>query len=383
MPAGEETEQFSSGRGNPLATKMSLPFASNALTFTDYTIDCKYLSPTHYGMDAWRIENAMATTTYTAYARVGKWHDMETGLTAAGGNLKTLTQVEATLTLKKALPAPTGVFPAIQSLNWQSATYLYMKDGQKVEGKLDGKAATLIDLPAGAHIGEYFLLAPMTVSGNGLLGWRAEIGKEVPAGATFKAAYVYLPREWRRELGAEGTPPWSLRLTQGTTSTLGVVNVAAKDYAVAGTLKAGGALKNLPLKVTGLNGNWPAALWTEGGIAYQAWAGLMSPKPLEGLTTSGPSFLAHIGVCDGVGYAALPNVDGKFYVGNTLTASDPALVLNYVLWTQNMAVIEVNNPTDKPITATITSAPIPGKYHVVFTATVPAGSSKHVTVEKK
>jgi len=380
VPAGDETETFSSGTGNPLATKMSLPFASNALTFTDYTIDCKYLSPTHYGMDAWRIENAMPTTTYTADARVGKWHDVETGLTAANGNLKTLTQVEATLTLKKALTAPAGVFPAIQRLHWPTTTYRYPRDGQQAEGKLDGKADTLLDLPAGAHVGDFFLLAPMTVSGDGLLGWRAEVGTAAPAGTTFQTAYVYLPRAWRAELGAEGPTPWRLQLARGTsTGALGVVNLTAKDGGVAGALKAGGALTNLPLKVTGLNGNWPAALWTEQGIAYQAWSGLMRPQPLGPITTSGPPFLAHIGVCDGVGYAALPNVDGDFYVGNTLMASDPALVLNYAAWTSNQAIIEVNNPTDTPITAKLTSAPIPGKCPVDLTVTVPAGSTVQVS----
>ncbi len=380
VPAGAETETFSSGKGNPLASKMSLPFASNALTFTDFTIDCKYLSPTHYGMDAWRIENAMPTTTYTAYARVGKWHDVETGLTSFNTHVKTLTRVAATLTLKKALPAAGGVFPVIQTTNWQTATYLYTKDGQTVEGKLDGKAATVIDLPAGAHIGDYFLLAPMAVSGNGNIGWRAEAGKNIPAGTTF-TTYLYLPRAWRAELGTDGATPWSMKLTRGTATALGVVTLTAKDGGVAGILTAGGALKNLPLQVTGLNNNWPAALWTEHGIAYQAWSGLMSPKPLGAMTTSGAPFMAHIGVCDGVGYAALPNVSGKFYVGHTLTAGNPALALNYALWTKTQAIIEVNNLTDAPITAKLTSAPIPGKLKVNKTVTVPAGSSVRVTVK--
>lgn len=381
VPAGAETEAFFA-KEHPLASKMSLPFASNALTFTDFTVDCKYISPTQYGMDAWRIENAIPTTTFTAYARVGKWHDLDTGMLNNPG-LATLTTVEGSLTLKKALPATVGVFPAIQNTYWQTASYVYTKDGQKVEGKLDGKATTLIDLPAGASIGEYFLLAPMTVSGNGRIGWRAEVGKEIPAGSTFKTAYIYLPREWRAELGADGPTPWGMALTQGAVKALGVVNLTAKDYGVAGTLLAGGALKNLPLKVSGLNGNWPAALWTADGIAYQAWSGLQKPQTMGNLTTSGPPFMAHIGVCDGVGYAALPNVNGAFFVGNTITASDPALVLNYALWTKDQAVIEVNNPTDKPITARLLSAPIPGKAKVDQSVTVPAGSSTKVTVQYK
>ncbi|MHB9132099.1 MAG: hypothetical protein ACYDBB_13575 [Armatimonadota bacterium] len=378
FPAGVETETFFA-KEHPLATKMSLPFASNAMTFTDFNIDCKYIRPTQYGMDAWRIENTIPTTTYEAYARVGKWHDVATEM--PDRNLTTLTTVETVLRAKKAFSPAGGLFPVVNAVD-ASNTYVNWKDGQAVEGKFDRKAETLIDLPAGASVGNYFLLTPLTISGKGEMGWRAEAGKEIPAGTEWKTAYVYLPRAWRASMGAEGPMPWSMKLTQGTMSTLGLVNMTAKNYGVAGTLKAGGPVKMLPLKISGLNGNWPAAMWTSDGSAYEAWSGLLKPKAIDGVTTSLP-FLAHIGVCDNIGYAALPNTaDVKFYAGNTLIASNPDLVLAFTLWTKKEAGIEVHNPTDKAITARITSAPIPGKYKVNKTVTVPAGSTVHVRLPK-
>ncbi len=381
FPAGAATEAFFA-KEHPLASKMSLPFASNALTFTDFTVDCKYISPTQYGMDAWRIENVLPTTTYEARAHVGKWHDIPTPMYDPKV-MPTFTMVDATLRSRLAVTPDRALFPVIQ-LAPGNATYVYRKDGQTVEGKLDGKPETLLDLPAGASIGDYFLLTPLTVSGRGQLGWRATPGKEVPVGSTWHTGYIYLPRAWRASLAGDPPPPWSLQLTQGTYQLLGTVNLTAADGGVAGTLKAGGDLAVLPLQVRGLNPNWPAALWTSDGTAYQAWSGLGKPVALPGVTTSGAPFLAHIGVSDGTGYAALPNTkDLSFYVGNTLQASNPALNLAYTLWTADAAGIEVNNPTDQPITARLTSPQaIPGKYRVDTTVTVPPGTSLRLRLPK-
>ena len=66
-----------------------------------------------------------------------------------------------------------ALFPIINGVA-QNESYVFRKDGQLVEGKLDGKAETLVDLPAGASVGDFLLLAPLTVSGKGELGWRAD-----------------------------------------------------------------------------------------------------------------------------------------------------------------------------------------------------------------
>lgn len=377
FPTPAEKEIF--GGDHPLATKMEFPFASNACTITGYVIDQRYLKPVSYGMDAWRIENTEPSHTYELNARVGLWKEFATGWGDATATfpppLSFLTGVDAVMRSRVVVTPTTAVFPVINVTD-AHATYVYRQGDKTIEGKLDGNPATLIDLPAGATLDKFFLLTSLTVTGNGEIGWRAEAGKEVPKGMEWRASYLYLPREWRSTLGADGPTPWSMTLTAGKlSSVLGTVNLTAENGVVAGTLQAGGVQKLLPLKVSGLQENWPAALWTPKNLAYYAWS-KTEPVALPG-TTSGVPFFNHIGVFEGIGYASLENTeDVPFFVGNTLLATDPALGLAYELWTKDEAAIQVHNPTDHAITAQITSPKaIPGKYQVDTKVTVPAGST--------
>src|ERR1035437_9916747 len=80
----------------------------------------------------------------------------------------------------------------------------------------------------------------------------------------------------------------------------------------------------------------------------------LKPQHLPG--TMAGAFLQHMGVFKGIGYAVLDNTsDTPFYAGNTLIASNPNLILAYTYWTATEAGLEVNNPTDKPIMARLTS----------------------------
>lgn len=381
VAAGADTEQFG-GTNHPLATKMSLPFASDAMTFTAYTVNERYLRPVTYGMDAWAIHNTEPSKTYDAEALVGKWHDIQTGQFTnppLDKVLAVLTTVDARIRTKMAIKPATNVtiFPAINYVE-PTARYTFIKDGAVVTGSLDRQSATLIDLPAGASIGSMLLLTPLTVAGNGHLGWRADSAKEVPVGTEWQAGWMYLSSdtEWRAAVGAQGATPWSLNLSQGKVErTLGLVDLQADKGGVVGTLKAGGKLAYLPLRIKGLNDNWPAAVWTPKGLAYYMWSGLVqvqrAPQTLSG------TFLQHMGVYTGVGYGVLENSkDTTFYAGNTLTATSPDLILAFTYWTDKEAGIEVNNPTDKEIKARITSPDaIKGNVKVDTEVTVPAGSS--------
>ncbi len=292
------------------------------------------------------------------------------------GPMAFLTRVDAGLCSRGAVSPTRPLFPIINSVP-AGTQYRFVKDGQVVEGKLDGKAETLLDLPAGASLGDIFLLDPLTVSGKGEMGWRAEPGKEVPKRCWPWLSYMYVPWDWRSSLGAEGQAPWSLQLTQGKVErVLSYVNLAADNCGVAGTLKAGGEMKFLPLHIGGLKEQWPAALWTPEGLAYSFWSGLVKQAPLPG-TTSGPPFLAHIGVEVEFGKAALPNTkDTPFYAGNTLMASNWNLVLAWTLWTATEAGIEVHNPTDEAIKARVWSdKAIPGKFVVDIEVNVPPGTT--------
>jgi hypothetical protein len=218
------------------------------------------------------------------------------------------------------------------------------------------------------------------------MGWRPE-----PARKYWRAYYTYPPVSWRIPFGPKARTPWSFKLTQGWFQREpGGPFLLSRYGGVAGTLTAGGEMKYLPLWVSNLEAKWPAALWTPQGLGYSFWSGLVEQTPMPG-STSGPPFLAHIGIVDelstigGTGYAALPNTkDTLFYVGNTLMASNEKLALAWTLWTATEAGIEVHNPTDETIKARVWSAKaIPGKFVVDIEVTVPPGTTQRLMLPQK
>jgi len=90
------------------------------------------------------------------------------------------------------------------------------------------------------------------------------------------------------------------------------------------------------------------------------------------------------GFIDGVLWGTmLVDENTPFYFGNLLIASDPDLNLAFASeWTADGATIEVNNPTDKEITATITTPKaITDRKAVNEQVTVPAGAGVIVEVK--
>ncbi len=368
--------------GNNMANKLQLPFASNSVTFTDMVIDERYRTTTQYGMDAWQLHNTVPNRTYELRATVSKWHDMPTGIEKNDDLFKELSGVDVTMRSRMPIQPTNALFPVI--LTTGGSEYQYFQDGKMIIGKLDGKAETILDLPAGTSMGIILLLTPMAVSGKGEIGWRADTNQLVPAWSEWKTSYMYVPLAWRSTLGADGPTPWSMNMAQGKlNSTLGCVNLIAERNGVSGTLKAGGEVKNLPLRVSGLNANWPAALWTPGKHLMSHTAGGSAvPRQMVDVTTfpgllPRTTFLNHIGVYEGIGYASLDNTaDTSFYVGNTLMSSNPAIILAHTIWTRDEAGIEVNNPTNAPVSTHISSpAEITDYCHIDCTVTVPAGTT--------
>ncbi len=376
--------------GENLANKFLFPFASGPITFTDMLVDERYRLDTRYGMDSWKLHNTMPTRTYELYARVGIWNDMVTSNRPAGMDPynSRLVDVEATVRLREPVQPPTVLFPIIHTVPGNAA-YSYRDGDRLVVSNLNGNAGALLDLPAGATLGTFVLLSPMTVSGRGDLGWRSETYRVLPRGTEWRCHYLHvagLSPDWRAALAAGGEPPWSLALTQGTQDRgPGPIRLHAQDNGVVGQLKAGGAIKLLPVTVSGLNANWPAALWTPGKYLHGHQAGAVSaPRKMADvpvfpgtILTNGETVLNHIGIRDGVAYATLDNsADTAFFVGHTLTATDPALKLAFRYWTKTAAGLEVHNPTAQPIKARIASpAAITDRLRVDLTVEVPPGTT--------
>jgi hypothetical protein len=383
--------------GENLANKFLFPFASGSLTFTDMLVDERYRLDTRYGMDSWKLHNTMPTRTYELYARVGIWNDMVTSNRPAGMDsyLSRLCDIDVTMRLREPVQPPSTLFPIIHTVP-ANAAYAYRDGDRLVASNLNGHADSLLDLPAGATLGTFLLLSPMTVSGRGDLGWRSETYRVLPRGTEWRCHYLHLAHQmadWRAALAADGHPPWSLTLTQGTQDHApGPVRLQAQDNGVVGRLKAGGAITVLPMTVSGLNANWPAALWTPGkymdGHRADAVAVTrrMADVPLFPGTrlTNGETVLNYIGIRDGVGYATLDNsADTPFFVGNTLTATHPALKLAFRYWTRTGAGLEVHNPTDQPIQARITStAAITDRLRVDLPVDVPPATTLRIDLPR-
>ena len=123
---------------------------------------------------------------------------------------------------------------------------------------------------------------------------------------------------------------------------------------VAGSVaKTAELLCDVPLQIRGLNPRWPAGIWRAGGAV--AYTGVIEDTAWPRLDVSKP---------------------GAFYAGNLLPADNPALVLSVVRWTQDRVRIEVHNPTDQAIEATVTTSPEIANYRPLHCkVTVPPGTT--------
>jgi hypothetical protein len=107
------------------------------------------------------------------------------------------------------------------------------------------------------------------------------------------------------------------------------------------------------LEISGVNPHWPVGVWRkDGSLAY-------------GSTFEGKAWLR-----------LDTSVSSTFYAGNLLLGDSPDLVLEVVKWTKDTIKIEVHNPTDREISATL-STPKEITTHKALQAKVrvPAGTT--------
>jgi hypothetical protein len=128
-------------------------------------------------------------------------------------------------------------------------------------------------------------------------------------------------------------------------------------FGVAGEVaKTAELLCDVPLQIQGLNPRWAAGIWREGGgVDY---TGIFEKTAWPRLDVS---------------------KKGKYYAGNLLTADNPGLVLEVVRWSKDRIQIEVHNPTDQGIEATVsTPAEITGYKALTRKVVVPPGTTIYV-----
>jgi lysophospholipase L1-like esterase len=274
-------------------------------------------------------------------------------------------EAEVEARLKKNLTVKGDVWPLLGSTTPKGTYTFAAADGKIVTGSLTNGG--FIDLPAGGRINNLVALSPLRANAAGQLGPAARNGAPARSGTVYRIAFTPLAPD---ALGWNGDEGFELKLKQGTmTRTAGSVFLTAKDHGVAGTIREipvpgwtnaphaflRGA--GLTLRLQGGNPRWAAGLWMPDG------------------TLDAFSFL------DGVLMGTLvTQPEGSFYFGNFITAADPELNLAFAsAWTTNGGIIEVNNPTDKAIKATVrTAAAIRDRPAIKATLTVPAGTTRYV-----
>ena len=109
----------------------------------------------------------------------------------------------------------------------------------------------------------------------------------------------------------------------------------------------------MPVAVSGVNYNWPAALVRENKM-----------EPVD--------------IFENTAWARLDvTKTGSFFLGNTVKATNKNLKIGIQEWTSKSIVLEVNNPTDAAITATVsTIASGPERMPMSLDVTVKPGSSE-------
>ncbi len=280
-------------------------------------------------------------------------------------------QYITSVTLKKDLTMQAPVWPVFTKATGNAFVYTDPKTGQTVEGVLAKDA--FLDLPIGGVCGNVLALTPLRVKGNGTVGLACDThGATAKAGTVYRGSYLLIDpkkvKEIRKAFGFDGATPFTLAMTQGQhAGTALYLNLTAKAGGAAGQITGGKMplLGYMPVRLTGANPRWPVGLWQP------------SADPAK------PGVLTSYAFLDGVALGRLNvTADGRFYFGNMLTATNPNLNLAFSApWTQEGAVIEVNNPTGKAIKATISSPrAIADRLTIHTKVTVPAGTTVYVPV---
>jgi hypothetical protein len=360
---------FTGTPGTSMAVKLNYPFTTNDVVLTESILDEKYVTAlfNDVGYDAMPSLASKPSSVYSG--KVRSWN-----FTPGKDKAPYPTIFEYDLTLKRDVQPvdPAGLFPAFSGLPGKK--YAWFEKGKLVTGEIGAKDA--FDIPVGGYAGGIIALSAGLRVENGRIGLKPPAGTPavIPAGTRFTARFIYpgpkMPaftaqlffegqeEAWLRAMGFAEKTPYTLKFTRGKlTGITYLANITADKGNAAGEVTATAEIPCLlPLHLTGLNPRWPAGLWREGsGITYT-------------------------GVFEAAAYPLLDvGIKGKFVAGNLLTADNPDLVLEVVKWEPGKIKVEVHNPTDKAIDATVTTPKeITGLKALAKKVSVPAGTTIYI-----
>ena len=359
----------------PLSPKLQLTYCGSCYTITDYLVDSTLVpGAADPGADSSPVFNVLPCAPFSGNMRFIFHRFLDSGRWSPA-----YIQPVVTVTLKQDMTAKGDVWPVIGHTQ-PKAPYLYndAKTGAPLAGTVPEKG--YLDLPAGDVAGDIVALTPLRISGAGLIGFAGPgDGQVAKAGTTYNGSFVKVNAQApdigtkqaaiRKSMGFDGPTPYTLKLKQGQVTRIAMtIELQADHGGVAGHL-TGAPLPNwsaagppeVPLRLTGVNPRCPIGLWRTSGD-------IIPFNVLEG---------AALGRMD-------VTKDADIYFGNLLLATNDHLNLSFAApWTKDGTVIEVNNPTDKPITATITTPPaITDRKAIHVKVTVSGGGMVQVTVGK-
>ena len=374
-------------RGDNLAPVLEFSFASPEVYIQDVFVDQRYYRAVQYDI-IFDAKPANATTRSRVFRARVRYHQF---LEKAAPSLPTVKEID--ITLRRPVTVETDIYPIITSLDMKNhrlrgdMNYAFTDPdtGKEVSGTL---SKGTIDIPAGGRIGGLIVLSgTLRVARDNRVGFPVNVAKytTLPLGTSWQASFITVPpaqaERWRRLIGVNGPTPYEVALTKGKLDSIKLVaSVKAEDNTIVGDVTkplAKADMDNLiastsesrktppmplehyrlPIAATGINGNWPVALWRPDGTYEEvsvfedkAWARL-------DITKAGP-----------------------FFFGNAVRADNPDLRIAIVKWTDKELVLELNNPTDSKVAAAVkTASEIKDRLQGTKSIELAPGSSKVVT----
>ena len=361
----EASSILTNERGTAMAVALNFPFTSNDLQLTEARLDQVYTWAlwSDIGLDARPSWASKPSTVYEGKMRHWSFTNHVQGQPY-------VTLVEFGLKLKRdvEIAGNPRLWPKFGGLREKKFARVGA-DGQITVGDVPQEA----DLVPGTLVGGIIALSDNLGADRGQFGIRAPaaVNGVVPAGTERNARFLIAsssssfrpkkvtnfdsdPAGFLRAMGFAGPTPYRIATDRGKINGFSfVADVTPEDGGIAGQVAKPADIPFwIPLRIP-VNPNWVAGIWQEGQrIRY---SGIFEDTAWPQLDVSKGS---------------------RFYAGSLLPSDNEDLVLQVVTWTPDRLRVEVHNPTDKPITATVRSPiEITGLSRLVRKITVPAGST--------
>jgi hypothetical protein len=352
-------------RGDNMCPLLDFPFTGPMVQIQDVAIDERYYRATWDDVagDAKPAHVTSRSRVYAAKLRYLQFFE----------DKKELPRIKSVaVRLRRPVDATTAgdIFPVFANLRTQwvdsggdrSYAFVDPKSGQPVTGKL---TTGFVDLPRGGRVGGFIALSDgIRVDAGGQIGFapRHNAGGALPVDSSWEAKFTTVPPDgaesWRQRMGLSGDAPYKLEFSQGALSSLAyLADCRAEGGGIAGSVtKTTEQRYRLPVRVSGVNYNWDAAVWRPGQEILAA------------------------DVFEGAAWARLDVADkGEFYIGNLVMAGNSALRLAVLEWNATVLKLDVHNPTDRAIQCEVwTAAAIKDRCRIRTKVAAPPGTSQRI-----